>query len=50
MEEKIQDNLEIICADEEAYLNKLIAYRLQFEGYIYDQLSDKLVEVPINVF
>jgi hypothetical protein len=23
-------------ADEEAYLNELVGYRLQFEGYTYD--------------
>jgi hypothetical protein len=32
------------------YLNKLVTYQLQFEGYTNDQLSGKLVEVPINVF
>jgi hypothetical protein len=34
--EHIQDNLKIACADEEAYLNELVGYRLQFEGYTYD--------------
>ncbi len=42
--------MEIVCVDEEAYLNKLVAYRLHFEGYKYDHVIDKLVEVPINVF
>jgi len=27
-EEQIQENLKIVCADEEAYLNELLAYRL----------------------
>jgi len=36
MKEHIHDSLEIVCVDEEAYLNKLVAYPLQFEGYTYD--------------
>jgi hypothetical protein len=36
MEEQIQDSLEIVCANEEAYLNELVAYHLQLEGYKYD--------------
>jgi hypothetical protein len=36
MEEHIQDSLEIVREDEEAYLNELVVYRLQFEGYKYD--------------
>jgi hypothetical protein len=35
--------------DEEAYLNELVAYQLQFEGYKYDHFSGKLVKVPIIV-
>jgi hypothetical protein len=31
------------------YLNELVAYHLQFEGYIYDRIISKLVEVPIIV-
>jgi UDP-galactopyranose mutase len=50
MEEQIQDNIKIVYANEKAYLNELLAYQLQFEGYTYDQLSNKLVEVPFNVF
>jgi len=37
-------------ADEEAYLNELVTYRLKFEGYMYDWLSAKLVEIPVKVF
>jgi hypothetical protein len=36
-------------ADEEAYLNELVAYRLKFEGYMYDWLSAKLVEILVKV-
>jgi hypothetical protein len=36
MEEYIKDNLEITCGDEKAYLNELVAYWLQFEGYKHD--------------
>jgi hypothetical protein len=32
------------------YLNELVAYWLHFEGYKYDQLIGKLVEIPVNVF
>ncbi len=42
--------MEITCANEEAYLNELVAYRLQFEGYTYDQFTNKLVEVHVIVF
>jgi hypothetical protein len=42
--------LEIARANEEAYLNELLAYQLHFEGYKYDQLIGKLVEVLVNVF
>jgi hypothetical protein len=41
--------LELVCADEEAYLNELVVYRLKFKGYKYDQLSGKLVEVLVEV-
>ncbi len=50
MEEQIQDSLKIICADEEAYLNELVTYRLQFEGYKYDHLISKLVGVHVTTF
>jgi hypothetical protein len=40
--------LEIARVDEEAYLNELVAYWLHFEGYTYDQLTSKLVDVPIT--
>ncbi len=35
--------------NEEAYLNKLVTYRLQFEVYKYDRLNGKLVEVRVEV-
>ncbi len=41
--------MEIVCANEEVYLNELVAYQLQFEGYKYDWFNNKLVKVPINV-
>jgi hypothetical protein len=41
--------LKIVHVDEEAYLNELVTYRLHFEGYKYDQLISKLVEVLVNV-
>jgi hypothetical protein len=41
--------LKIVRVNEEAYLNELVAYRLHFEGYKYDQLISKLVEVLVNV-
>jgi hypothetical protein len=47
---QIQESLEIVHVDEEAYLNELVAYWLHFEGYKYDWLIGKLVEVLINVF
>lgn len=49
MEEYIYNSLEIACVDEEAYLNKLVAYQLQFEGYTYDKITNKLVEVHVIV-
>jgi hypothetical protein len=42
--------LKIVYANEEAYLNELVAYQLQFEDYTYDQLTSKLVEVLVVVF
>jgi hypothetical protein len=36
MEEHIQDNLEFVCLDEEAYLNEFVTYKLKFQGYKYD--------------
>ncbi len=47
--ERIQDNLEMVCANEDAYLNKLVTYWLQFEGYTYDWLSTKLVEIHVEI-
>ncbi len=41
--------MEIVRADEKAYLNELVAYRLQFEGYTYDLFNNKVVEVPVTV-
>jgi hypothetical protein len=49
-EEHIQKSLDISCADEEAYLNELVTYRLKFEGYKYDRFTNKLVNVLVNVF
>ncbi len=49
MEEYIHDNLEIAHANEEAYLNELVAYWLHFESYTSDQFSSKLDEVFIIV-
>jgi hypothetical protein len=49
MKELIQDNLEITHVNEEAYLNELVAYRLQVEGYMYDQFHNKLVEIFVTV-
>ncbi len=49
MEEQIQDNLELVRVDEEAYLNELIVYLLKFKGQRYDWLSGKLVEVLVKV-
>ncbi len=43
-------SLEIIHVDEEAYLNEWVTYWLYFEGYKYDQLTSKLVEVTIIIF
>ncbi len=42
--------MDIACANEEAYLNELVGYQLHFEGYKYDQLINKLIEIPVNVF
>ncbi len=42
--------MEIIRANEEAYLNELVAYQLQFDGYIYDWLTGKLCEVHVTTF
>ncbi len=50
IEKHIEESLEITCVDEEAYLNELVAYQLHFETYQYDQLTNKLVEVLVNVF
>ncbi len=36
--------------DEEPYLNELVEYWLHFESYKYDQVTSKLVEIPVNVF
>jgi hypothetical protein len=36
IEKQIQESLEIIHVDEEAYLNELVAYWLHFKGYKYD--------------
>ncbi len=36
MDEQIQDNLEMVHANEDTYLNKLVTYWLKFEGYTYD--------------
>ncbi len=49
MKEQIQDSLEITRSNEKAYLNELVAYWLQFEGYTYDWLTSKLVEKPITI-
>jgi len=50
VEEQIQDSLEITCAYKEAYLNELVTYQLYFDGYTYDWINGKLVEVPITIF
>ncbi len=42
--------MEFAHVNEEAYLNKLVAYWLQFEGYKYDMLISKLVEVLVTIF
>lgn len=47
--EQIQDNLEMVHANEDAYLNKLVTYWLKFEGYTYDWLSTKLVEILAEI-
>ncbi len=41
--------MKIAHANEEAYLNELIAYRLQFDGYTYDQLTRNLIKVSIII-
>ncbi len=50
IKKQIQNNLEIVHVDEEAYLNEWVTYWLYFEGYKYDQLTSKLVEVTIIIF
>jgi hypothetical protein len=42
--------LELICVDEEAYMNELVAYKLKFQGYKYDWLITKLIETFVEVF
>jgi CRISPR/Cas system-associated endonuclease Cas3-HD len=49
-EKKILESLDITHANEEAYLHELVAYWLHFEGYKYDRLINKLIEIPINIF
>jgi uroporphyrinogen-III synthase len=39
-----------VHANEEVDLKELVAYRLQFDGYTYDQLIRQLVEVPVTIF
>ncbi len=46
----IQESLDIARANEVVYLNELVAYWLHFEGYKYDQLTSKLVEIHVDVF
>ncbi len=46
--EQIQNSLELVYMDEEAYLNELVAYKLKFQGSTYDQLNAKLVEVHVE--
>jgi hypothetical protein len=36
-------------ANEEVYLNELVAYQLQFDGYTYDRLIKKLIKVFITI-
>ncbi len=47
--EQIQDNLEIVCANEDAYLYELVTYKMQFLEYKYDWLSSKLIEIEGGV-
>ncbi len=49
-EKHIQESQDVVHADEEAYLNEMVAYQLHFEGYKYDLFNGKLVKVPIDVF
>jgi hypothetical protein len=42
--------LEIVRGDEEAYLIERVAYWLHLEGYKYDRLIGKLVEVLVTIF
>jgi hypothetical protein len=49
MKEQIQDSLERVHADEEAYLNELITYMFKFQGYKYDQLNVKPIEVFVEI-
>ncbi len=45
VEKHIQNNLEIACVDEKTCkLSKLVAYKVKFPKYRYDQLSSKLIE------
>lgn len=37
------------CANEEAYLNELVVYQLEFEGYMCDRLNNKLVKVHVTI-
>jgi len=48
--EHIQNSLKIVRVDEKTYMNELVVYQLHFESYKYDQVTSKLVEVPINLF
>jgi hypothetical protein len=48
-EEQIQNNLEIAHVDEEAYMFKLVAYKVQFLKYMYDRLNSKLIETEGGV-
>lgn len=50
IEEHIQNNLETACVDEKiCKLSKLVAYKIQFPKYRYDQLSSKLIETKRGV-
>jgi hypothetical protein len=50
LKKHIQESLEIARVNKKAYLNELVAYRLHFEGYKYDWLTGKLVEIHVNAF
>jgi len=43
--EHIQNNLEIVHGNEKVYLNELVVYRLQLDGYTYDWLIGKPIKV-----